>query len=30
VAKAQTWMLAVGWRLLGLIDPNDVPGARTV
>jgi hypothetical protein len=29
VAKAQTWMLAVGWRLLGLIDPNDVPGVRT-
>jgi REP element-mobilizing transposase RayT len=26
VARAQTWLLAVGWRRHGLIDPADVPG----
>lgn len=26
VARARTWLLAVGWRRHGLIDPADVPG----
>lgn len=26
VANPRTWLLAVGWRRLGLIDPADVPG----
>jgi len=26
VARARTWLLAVGWRRHGLIDPGDVPG----
>jgi len=26
VARARTWLLAVGWRRHGLIDPSDVPG----
>ena len=26
VARAKTWLLAVGWRRHGLIDPADVPG----
>lgn len=26
VAGARTWLLRVGWRRHGLIDPNDVPG----
>jgi len=26
VARARTWLLAVGWRRHGLIDPTDVPG----
>lgn len=26
VARARTWLLAVGWRRYGLIDPCDVPG----
>lgn len=26
VARARTWLLAVGWMRLGLIDPADVPG----
>ncbi len=26
VARAQTWLLAVGWRRHGLLDPADVPG----
>lgn len=26
VARARTWLLAVGWRRYGLIDPADVPG----
>jgi len=26
VARAKTWLLAVGWKLHGLIDPADVPG----
>ena len=27
VARAHSWLLRVGWRRLGLIDPADVPGA---
>jgi len=27
VAAARTWLLAVGWRRRGLIDPAEVPGA---
>jgi hypothetical protein len=26
VSPARTWLLAVGWRRLGLLDPADVPG----
>jgi REP element-mobilizing transposase RayT len=26
VARAQTWLLGVGWRRHGLLDPADVPG----
>ena len=26
VARAKTWLLAVGWRRHGLLDPSDVPG----
>jgi REP element-mobilizing transposase RayT len=26
VARAKTWLLAVGWRRHGLLDPADVPG----
>ena len=26
VARARTWLLAVGWRRWGLLDPADVPG----
>ena len=26
VARARTWLLTVGWRRHGLIDPGDVPG----
>jgi REP element-mobilizing transposase RayT len=26
VAQARTWLLAVGWRRRGLIDPGEVPG----
>ena len=26
VAAARTWLLAEGWRRLGLLDPSDVPG----
>lgn len=26
VARARTWLLAAGWRRLGLLDPADVPG----
>ena len=26
VAHARTWLLGVGWRRSGLIDPNEVPG----
>ena len=26
VARARTWLLNVGWRLHGLLDPSDVPG----
>jgi hypothetical protein len=26
VSSAHTWLLAVGWRRLGLLDPADVPG----
>jgi hypothetical protein len=28
VARARTWLLTVGWRRHGLIDPADVPGER--
>lgn len=28
VAPAETWLLSVGWRRHGLIDPADVPRAR--
>jgi len=28
VARATTWLLTVGWRRHGLIDPADVPGTR--
>jgi hypothetical protein len=28
VARARTWMLRMGWRRHGLIDPGDVPGRR--
>lgn len=27
VARARTWLLSVGWRRYGLLDPGDVPGA---
>ena len=27
VARARTWLLAVGWRRHGLLDPADVPGS---
>jgi hypothetical protein len=26
VARARTWLLRVGWRRHGLLDPGDVPG----
>jgi hypothetical protein len=26
VARARTWLLAVGWRRHGLVDPTDEPG----
>lgn len=26
VARARTWLLSVGWRRHGLLDPADVPG----
>jgi hypothetical protein len=26
VARARTWLLTVGWRRYGLLDPGDVPG----
>jgi hypothetical protein len=28
VARARTWLLGVGWRRHGLIDPAEVPGRR--
>jgi REP element-mobilizing transposase RayT len=28
VAKARSWLLRVGWKRHGLIDPNEVPGER--
>jgi REP element-mobilizing transposase RayT len=28
VARPSTWLLAVGWRRRGLIDPEEVPGVR--
>jgi len=28
VAASRTWLLRIGWRRLGLIDPNEVPGER--
>ena len=27
VARAKTWLLGVGWRIHGLLDPNAIPGA---
>jgi len=30
VAAARTWLLRVGWRRRGLIDPSEVPGAAKV
>jgi REP element-mobilizing transposase RayT len=29
VASAHTWLLRVGWRRHGLVDPSEVPGVRT-
>ena len=29
VARARTWLLSVGWRRHGLLDPADVPGGTT-
>jgi hypothetical protein len=26
VARARTWLLKIGWRRRGLLDPADVPG----
>jgi hypothetical protein len=26
VTRARTWLLAIGWRRHGLLDPADVPG----
>jgi hypothetical protein len=26
VEAAKTWLLAVGWRRHGLLDPNEIPG----
>jgi hypothetical protein len=28
VARAATWLLRVGWRRHGLLDPSEVPGVR--
>ena len=28
VARARTWLLRVGWRRHGLLDPSEVPGLR--
>jgi putative transposase len=28
VAEARTWLLRVGWRRHGLVDPSEVPGVR--
>ncbi len=28
VAAPRTWLLRVGWRRHGLIDPSEIPGAR--
>ena len=28
VARARTWLLTVGWRRHGLLDPREVPGSR--
>jgi hypothetical protein len=28
VTRARTWLLAIGWRRHGLLDPADVPGRR--
>ncbi len=29
VATPQSWLLSIGWRRLGLIDPAEVPGAKS-
>ncbi|HEY2386317.1 MAG TPA: hypothetical protein VGK30_05100 [Candidatus Binatia bacterium] len=28
VVRARTWLLTIGWRRYGLLDPADVPGKR--
>lgn len=28
VARARSWLLSVGWRSVGLIDPREIPGTR--
>jgi hypothetical protein len=30
VARATTWLLRVGWRCHGLLDPSEVPGLRSL
>jgi REP element-mobilizing transposase RayT len=30
VAAAHSWLLRVGWRRHGLVDPSEVPGVRTI
>jgi hypothetical protein len=30
VARARTWLLRIGWRRHGLVDPREVPGATPV
>jgi REP element-mobilizing transposase RayT len=30
VAAPHTWLLRVGWRRHGLVDPSEVPGVRTI
>jgi len=29
VARPRTWILTVGWRRMGLIDPGEIPGRRS-
>jgi REP-associated tyrosine transposase len=28
VARPRTWLLAIGWRRHGLIDPSEIPGGK--